>query len=243
MSQGLALRYWPDEDPIGKRIRLGGDPQEPWRTIVGIVGDIRQTGLDGEATREYYIPYKQDTWGMTYDLTIVMRIAGDPLSLVGAAQEQVRAVDSELPVHHIRTMAHLRAQSSAPRRFLMLVLTSFGGVALLLAAVGIYGVISYGVTGAGARSAYGWRWARSPATAELVGGQLVSLAAIGIGLGLAASIALTRLIASLLFEVSATDPTTFAAVALLLGAVALLAAGIPARRALKVDPMVALRYE
>ncbi|HSO74851.1 MAG TPA: ABC transporter permease, partial [Blastocatellia bacterium] len=244
VSQGLALRYWPDEDPIGKRIRLGGDPQEPWRTIVGIVGDIRQTGLDGEATREYYIPYKQDTWGMTYDLTVVMRTTGDPLSLVGAAQEQVRAIDAELPVHHIRTMAQLRVQSSAPRRFLMLLLTSFGGVALMLAAVGIYGVISYGVSRRtheiGIRLALG---AQVSDVLKLVLRQGLILALIGIGTGLAGAWALTRAMSSLLFGVTATDPAIFAAISAVLAAVATLACYVPARRATKVDPMIALRYE
>ncbi|MFY9611385.1 MAG: ABC transporter permease [Blastocatellia bacterium] len=244
VSQGLARRYWTDEDPIGKRIRLGGDPQEPWRTIVGIVGDIKQTGLDGEATREYYIPYKQDTWGMTYDLTVVMRTASEPLSLVGAAQEQVRAIDGELPVHHIHTLAQLRAQSSAPRRFLMLLLTSFGGVALLLAAVGIYGVISYGVSRRtheiGIRLALG---AQVTDVLKLVFRQGLTLILIGIGTGLAGAWALTRVMSSLLFDVTATDPATFVAISVLLAAVATLACYVPARRATKVDPMVALRYE
>lgn len=244
VSQGLAGRYWPDQNPIGRRIRLGGDPQEPWRTVVGIVGDIRQTGLDGEATREYYIPYKQDTWGMTYDLTIVMRTTGDPLSLVAAAQEQVRAIDAELPVHHIRTMAQLRVQSSAPRRFLMLLLTSFGGVALMLAAVGIYGVISYGVSRRtheiGIRLALG---AQVTDVLKLVLRQGLILALIGIGTGLGGAWALTRVMSSLLFDVSATDPGTFAAISVVLAAVAALACYVPARRATKLDPMIALRYE
>ena len=244
LSQGLARRYWPDEDPIGKRIRLGGDPQEPWRAIVGIVGDIRQKGLDGEATREYYIPYKQDTWGMTYDLTVVMRTAGDPRGLVGPAQEQVRAVDRGLPVHHVRTMAQLRAQSSAPRRFLMMLLTSFGGVALLLAAVGIYGVISYGISRRtheiGIRLALG---AQVTDVLKLVFRQGLMLILIGIGIGLAGAWVLTRIMSSLLFDVTPTDPATFSSVAVVLAAVATLACYLPARRATMVDPMIALRCE
>ena len=244
ITQSLARRYWPDEAPIGQRIRLGGDPQEPWRTIVGIVGDIKQSGLDGDPTREYYIPYKQDTWGFTSDLTLVIRTVGDPMSLVALAQDQVRAVDRDLPVHHIRTMEQLRAQSSAPRRFLMFQLTSFGGVALLMAVVGIYGVISYGVSRReheiGIRLALG---AQVADVLRLVFRQSLIVIFVGIAVGLAGAWALTRVMSSLLFGVTATDPITFVGIALLLAAVACLACYFPARRATKVDPLIALRCE
>ncbi|MFY9572082.1 MAG: ABC transporter permease [Blastocatellia bacterium] len=244
VSEGLARRYWPNEDPIGKRIRIGGDPREPWRTIVGIVGDIKQSGLDGELTREYYIPYKQDTWGMTYDMTVVMRTSVEPLSLVTAAKSQVQQVDSDLPVHHVRTMEQLRARSSAPRRFLMLLLTGFGVVALVLASVGVYGVISYGVSQRrheiGIRLALG---AQSADVLSLVLRRGLVLTSIGLGTGLTAAWALTRVMSSLLFEVNATDPLTFAAIALLLATVATLACYLPARRATRFDPMMALRNE
>lgn len=244
ISQSLARRYWPDEAPIGKRIRLGGDPQEPWRIIVGIAGDIKQSGLDSDPTREYYIPYKQDTWGFTSDLTLVMRIAVDPASLVGAAQDQVHNVYPDLPVHHIRTMEQLRADSAAPRRFLMLLLTSFGAIALLMAAVGIYGVISYGVSRRtheiGIRLALG---AQVADVLALVLRQSLTLIFAGVVTGLAGAWVLTRVMSNLLFGVTATDPMTFVGIALLLAMVASLACYFPARRATRVDPMRALRCE
>jgi putative ABC transport system permease protein len=244
VSEGLAHRYWPGEDPIGKRIQLGGDPHEPWRTIVGIVGDIKQSGLDSESTREYYISYLQDTWGITSDMTLTVRTISDPLSLVAAARSQVQVVDKDLPAYNIRTMAQLRALSAAPRRFQMVLLGCFAGLALLLSAVGLYGVMSYAVTQRtheiGVRMALG---AQSRDVLKLVVSQGLVLTAIGVMLGLVAAFGLSRLIASLLYGVSATDPATFLLVSLLLVAVALLACYLPARRASKTDPMVALRYE
>jgi len=244
VSEGLAHRYWLAEDPIGKRIQLGGDVHEPWRTIVGIVGDIKQSGLDSESTREYYISYLQDTWGMTSDMTVVMRTVDNPLSLVSGARSQVRALDKDLPAYNIRTMEELRAVSAASRRFQMILLGSFGALALLLAAVGLYGVMSYSVTQRrheiGIRMALG---ARSRDVLKLVVSQGLALTVAGVILGLIGSFALSRLIASLLYAVSPTDPSTFIVVPLLLGAVALLACYLPARRASKTDPMIALRYE
>lgn len=244
VSEGLAHRYWLGEDPIGKRIQLGGDPHEPWRTIVGIVGDIKQSGLDSESTREYYISYLQDTWGIISDMTVVMRTVDNPLSLVAGARSQVRVVDKDLPAYNIRTMEQLRALSAGPRRFQMILLGSFAALALLLAAVGLYGVMSYSVTQRtheiGIRMALG---ARSRDVLKLVVSQGLALTVTGVILGLIGAFALSRLIASLLYGVSATDPATFLVVPLLLAAVALLACYLPARRASKTDPMVALRYE
>jgi putative ABC transport system permease protein len=244
VSEGLAHRYWPDEDPIGRRIQLGGDSHEPWRTIVGIVGDVKQSGLDSESTREYYISYLQDTWGITSDMTLTVRTVSDPLSLVAAARSQVQVVDKDVPAYNIRTMAQLRALSAAPRRFQMILLGCFAGLALLLAAVGLYGVMSYAVTQRtheiGIRMALG---AQSRDVLKLVVSQGLVLTAAGVMIGLVAAFGLSRLIASLLYGVSATDPATFLLVSLLLVAVALLACYLPARRASKTDPMVALRYE
>lgn len=244
VSEGLARRYWPDEDPIGRRIQLGGDSHEPWRTIVGIAGDIKQSGLDSESTREYYISYLQDTWGMTSDMTLVVRTEGNPSSLISVAQNQVKALDKDLPVYNVRTMEELRARSAAVQRFQMLLLGSFAAVALMLAAVGLYGVMAYAVTQRtheiGIRMALG---AANRDILNLVVGQGLKLTLIGVSIGLAASLALTRTLASLLYEVSAADPLTLIVTPVLLAGVALGACFIPARRATQVDPMVALRHE
>ena len=244
VSEGLVRRYWPDEDPIGKHIQMGGDSREPWRTIVGIVGDIKQSGLDSESTREYYISYLQDTWGMTWDMTLVVRTKDNPLSHISAIQNQVKAVDKDLPVYNVRTMEQLRERSAAPQRFQMLLLGSFAAGALILAMVGLYGVMSYAVTQRtheiGIRMALG---AGKREVLSMVLGEGLTLALIGVAIGLAGSLALTRTLTSLLYEVSAIDPLTLVATPLLLAGVALGACFIPARRAAKVDPMVALRYE
>ena len=242
VNEAVVRRYFPNEDPLGKRFKFG-DPEDqaPWITIVGVVKDVRRQGLDTAARIASYLPHRQRP---ARSLEVVIRAAGEPLALAGAARDTIRSLDRDLPITNLRTMSDVLSETSAQRRFNMLLLGLFAGVALLLAAVGIYGVMAYAVTQRtheiGIRMALG---ARPRDVLSLVLKQGLGLALAGVALGLGGAFALTRLMASLLYEVSATDPLTFAAVALLLVGVASLASYLPARRATKVDPMIALRYE
>jgi putative ABC transport system permease protein len=235
----MARRYWPDEDPLGKRLRI--EEGDPWMEIVGVVADVKHLGLDSQSRTELYVPYFKDPWPF---MTIVVRSGSGSATLANAMRSEVWAVDRDLPVPDIKTMEQLLADSVARRRFNMLLLGIFGGVALVLAAVGIYGVMSYSVTQRtreiGIRMALG---ASRSDVLKLVVGQGMTLALVGIGIGLAAAFALTRVLTSLLFAVGATDPATFVIISGLLTGVALAACFVPARRATKVDPMTALRYE
>jgi len=214
---------------------------QPWRTVVGVVRDVKQHGLDREDRMQLYLPEAQYPTGY---MTMVVRSSAEPSALLGAVRREVGAADRELAVYGVATMAELLADSVALWRFTMLLLGVFAAVAVALAGVGIYGVISYTVTQRtreiGVRVALG---AQSRDVLRLVLGRGLALVSVGIALGLAGGLALTRVISSLLFGVSSRDPLTFASVAALLAAVALLACYLPARRATKVDPMIALRYE
>jgi putative ABC transport system permease protein len=242
INQTFANRFFPGEDPIGKRYVYGGPaPNNPWITIVGIVGDMRRTGFDRPVRPETFLPEAQEPSNV---LTIVTRTASSEASLAGVLRNEVWAIDKDQSVFDIKTMDETLSEMMAQRRFNMLLFGIFAAVALILAAVGIYGVISYSVTQRtheiGIRIALG---AAKSNVLSLIVGQAMSLAGIGIVLGMGASLMLTRLMASLLYGVSATDPVTFSAIALLLAGVALVACYLPARRAAKVDPMIALRYE
>jgi putative ABC transport system permease protein len=210
-------------------------------SIVGVVADVKAAGLDTDTRPMIYWPYPQ--FPVIFD-TIVVRTEGDPLNVIGAVKSQIWSVDPNQPVASIATMDQVLESSIAPRRFNMLLIVVFAAVALALAAVGIYGVISYTVSQRtheiGIRVALG---AKSSDVMMLVVGQGMALALAGVGLGLLGAFVLTRLMSTLLFGVSATDGATFTTVALLLTAVALAACVLPARRATKVDPMIALRYE
>jgi putative ABC transport system permease protein len=237
----MAQRYWPGEDPVGKRIRVGRGAMRFWATVVGIVGDTKQYGLERNAKTEFYLPYLQRS---VHSMELVVRSATDPLGLVTAVRSSVEAVDPDQPVYGVRTMAQYLAESVASRRTTMLLLGVFAGLALILAAVGIYGVMAYAVVQRtheiGVRMALG---AGRGDVLKLVVRSGLVLAFAGVAVGLIAALGLTRLMSSLLFGVRPTDPVTLGAVALLLTAVALLASYIPARRATRVDPNVALRYE
>jgi putative ABC transport system permease protein len=250
INQTAARRLWPGQNPIGARVHTGAD-NEPWRTIVGVVGDVYQYGLDSQKTMQLYYPYEQDA---AYDMTFLLRSdsmnvgqtpsSANPVTLGSAVRQAVFAVDKDQPVSSIEPLDQVLADSIAARRFSMSLLALFACGALALAAVGIYGVISYSVTQRtnefGIRLALG---AQAQDVLVLVVRQSMLLIALGTGIGLAASFAITHLLSSMLFGVSATDLPTFAAVSLLLIAVALLACFVPARRATKVDPIVALRWE
>jgi putative ABC transport system permease protein len=214
---------------------------ERFREIVGIVGDVKQYGLDQPTTMQTYEPYLQTPFS---DMTLIVRTEGDPTTLSAGVRSEVFSIDKDQPVSRVRTLEQVLSESVAKQRFAMLLLGIFAVVALVLAAVGLYGVMSYAVTQRtheiGIRMALG---AQRRDVLKLVVGQGMILALVGVGLGLVASFALTRVMTTLLFGVSATDPLTFLAIPALLTAVALGASFVPARRAMKVDPMIALRYE
>ncbi len=245
INEAMARQYWPDEDPLGKRISFGPPEPSPWRTIVGVVADVRQMGMDAPVKAEMYIPYRQiatHPWYAPRDL--IIRAAGDPANLVAAARACVRSVDPNQPIANISTMEKLLDEEAAPRSLAVMLVSAFAGLALLLASLGIYGVLSFFV--AQQTPEIGIRMALGADQRVILGMILkkgMSWALLGIAIGAAASFALTRLMQSLLFGISATDPLTFIALASLLAAVAALACWMPARRAMKVDPMVALRYE
>ncbi len=250
VDEDFVRRHFPNNamsDAIGKRLRFGGEG-EPWREVVGVVRHARHYGLDEEARAEIYRPWLQMNSRSAADfaraMDLIVKTSNEPESIVAAIKREVQALDPEQPLGNVRTLESLLAQSVAPRRFSLLLLGVFAFVALLLGAVGLYGVMSYAVTQRtreiGIRMALG---AQKGDVLRLVIRQGLMLSLIGVAVGLAASLALTRLMESLLFDVSATDPATFAVIAALLTTVALVACYIPARRATKVAPMVALRYE
>lgn len=241
INETMARRYWPDEDPLGRRITLGAPrPDAPWAEIIGIVKDIPHRAIDSPAESDWYLPHLQSP---ARNASLFVRTTTDPASFAAAVRNQVLTIDKNQPVT-IKTMNEVIAATVAPRRFNTLLLGLFAAVALLLAALGIYSVISYSVAQRtqeiGIRMALG---AQARDIWRLVVGQGMMLVVVGIMLGLAAALALTRVMKSLLYEVSATDPLTFALIALVLAGVALLACWLPARRATKVDPLIALRYE
>jgi putative ABC transport system permease protein len=243
VNEALASRYWPNGDAIGKRLGFFEDDpgKQVWREIVGVVGNVRHKALEIEVTAEVYFPYKQLPRNF---MNLVVRTASDPSTMVPAIRNQVLSVDKDQPVSDIMTMDQRVARSVASTRFVMSLLGAFSLLALGLAAVGIYGVMAYLVTQRtqeiGVRMALG---AQKRDVLKLVVGRGMALAVMGIAIGLVASLALTRLMRSLLFEVTPTDWLTFVITSLVLLTVALLACYIPARRAAKVDPLVALRCE
>ncbi|MCS6806170.1 MAG: ABC transporter permease, partial [Blastocatellia bacterium] len=245
INEAMARRYWREENPLGQRIRLAisfGEPGEPESyEIVGVVGDVHERGLDTEAKPHLYVPYRQQTWPF---FAFALRTSGDPRLLIGAIRASVAELTRKEAVYDFKTMEEHLAASVARRRFATVLLGLFAGLALVLAAIGIYGVISHSTSQRtheiAIRMALGaQRWD----VLKLVLGQGMILAVIGVGIGLVAALMLTRLLSSLLFGVSPTDPLTFVVVAFLLTNVALVACYVPARRATRVDPMVALRYE
>ncbi len=243
VSEKLAQHYWPGKNPIGQRLKAGPTTSEaPWREVVGVVKDVRQNDFIAPPKLQIYLSYRQ-----LRDLApnaLVIRTSVEPLSLASAVRGAVWAVDKNQPVSDIASMEQIVAAAVARQRFSMLLLALFAGLALLLVTVGIYGVMSYSVTQRsreiGIRMALG---AQKSDVLRMTLRQGLRLAIFGVAIGIAGALVLTRLMASLLFGVSATDPTTFAAITIILSAVALFASYIPALRAVKVDPMIALRYQ
>jgi predicted permease len=241
INETMARSYWPGESPLGKRITMEGWGPPLKGEIVGVVGDVKTDGLDAVVKPMIYWPYTQ--FGLVFN-SIVVRTSGDPLKFIPAMKTQIWSVDKNQPISQIATMDQILSDSLARRRLSMALLGIFAVVALLLAAVGVYGVLSYSVSQRsreiGIRLALG---APAPLVLRLILQQGAKVALTGIALGLMAALALTRLMAGLPFGVSPTDPTAFASVAILLTVVAFVACYIPARRAMRVDPIIALRHE
>jgi putative ABC transport system permease protein len=241
INQALQRLYWPDENPLGKRIRLGGAPDSPWITVVGVAADVKESGLTADTEAALYLPY---VVGPAPAMTLVLRTETEPLSLAAAASAAIRRVDSEQAVSNISTLEQLLNETVAQPRFNTGLLALFALFALLLASVGIYGVMAYSVAQRtqemGLRIALG---AQPRDVLKLVVGQGMKLVALGLAIGLGAALWLTRWLETLLFAVETTDLITYAVISTLLTAVALAACYLPARRAMKIDPIVALRHE
>ena len=243
IDEEFAKRHWPNEDPIGKHVRIGGsNPQNPKLEVIGVVGRVKMESLNQNSDRvQGYFPFAQVPQS---GMTLIMKGASDPNQLIGAVRGAVKQIDPDQPIYSPRTMDDIRAESVAGERLNLTLLSLFAGIALVLAVVGIYGVMSYSVTQRtheiGIRMAIG---ARPRDVFTMILGHGMKLAIIGVVIGLAAAFALTRLMASMLFGVAPTDATTFGGIAALLIGVALLACYLPGRRATKVEPTISLRYE
>jgi putative ABC transport system permease protein len=246
VNEALANKYYAGVDPIGRRFKIGGPerpigPNNPWMTVVGVVGDVKYSGLDAAPEPTYYMPYRQNPWRSQF---VVVRGSGDPHVLANSVRSVVASLDTDVPVARVKTMDELMYASVAPPRFRTVLVTIFAVVGLLLAAIGIYGVMAYAVADRthelGVRIALG---ADRAAVLRLVLGETIAIAAVGIATGLVGAVAVTRLIQSLLFGVTSTDALTFGGISALVAVTALVASYVPARRAMRVDPMIALRYE
>jgi predicted permease len=241
IGEQTARTVWPNADPIGQHVRVGGADTGPWRTIVGVVGDVRHRALAAAPSMQMYMPQAQLTDSF---LTVVIRANGDPAALTAAARQTIWSVASDVPVYQVATLSDLVAKSVAPRRFVMILLEVFSGVALLMTAIGVYGVISYAVSERtreiGIRSALG---ATSRDIVRLIVGNGLSVVAGGLAVGVLAALAATQYLDASLYGVGARDPITFVLVTLVLFTVALAAQAVPIARAMKIEPTVALRQE
>jgi putative ABC transport system permease protein len=243
INETLAQRYFPGRDPLGRHLRPGVsiESEPPWREIVGVTRSVRHRGLGQEPRPEFYLPQAQMP-GLP--LTTVVRTAGEPLAIAGAVRSEVRSLDSQLPIDGVKTLDQYLAESVAQPRFNTLMLALFAGVALVLTSIGLYGIVAYSVIQRtpeiGVRMALG---AQTGDVLRLILGQGIRLIMLGLAIGIIMSLALTRMMRSLLFDVSPTDVSTLVTISVILTVVALLACWIPARRAMRVDPMIALRRE
>jgi putative ABC transport system permease protein len=242
-NEAMVKQYFADEDPLGKRVRWARDPEVHWISIVGVVGDVKHFGLDLPEQPALYSPYTQISPWKRW-MSVAARTQSNPEAMIQTVKQQIWKVDSQLPVTDVKTMNEVSAASFAARRFNMLLLAIFAGLALVLGAVGIYGVMSYAVTQRtqeiGIRMALG---ARATDVLKLIIKNGLTLTLLGVAIGIGGALALTRLLATLLFGVTPTDKPTLFVVSAVLVLVALLACYVPARRATKVDPLIALRYE
>jgi putative ABC transport system permease protein len=240
INESFARQYFPDVDPIGRTIIPRWRPERP-RQIVGVVSDFRHRGLARDAAPEIYVPFTQQTWS---SMALVVRTNAEPEKIQVAVQKAIWEVDQSAPISRIAKMKQILGDQVSQSRFNTLLLGIFSALAFVMATVGIYGVISYGVSRRsheiGIRMALG---AQRGDVLRMVIWQGLSLMLVGVAVGLAAALVLTRVMQSLLYEVSVTDPATFGGIALLVLAVASVATLIPARRATRVDPLVALRHE
>jgi putative ABC transport system permease protein len=240
VDQAFVDRHFPNEDPVGRGIDIGNGT-DGFYEIVGVVGNVRYGGLDAEPAPTMYVPFRQDVFS---GMWVLARTDGDPAQLAGIVRQAVREIDPGLPVSRMRPLSEVVSESMAQRRFSMLLLGLFALIALFLASVGLYGVVAYTVgqrtQEIGVRMAIG---ARASDVMRMVLGGGMKLAAAGVAIGIAAALALSRLVASMLYEVTPFDPASYAATILVLLAVSAMACYLPARRAMRVDPLVALRQE
>jgi putative ABC transport system permease protein len=236
ISETMARQYWPNVSPIGKRFRV---LFSPWVTVVGVVADVKHMTLGGPAPADLYLANAQEPYGA---LLLVLKTDGDPMALAPLARAQVRAYDKDLPVNGIASMEQVLNRSVGRPRFNAMLIGVFGGIALLLSLVGTYGVMSYGVAQRtheiGVRTALG---AQVTDVVHLILGRTLRLTGVGLAIGIAGALVLTRVLEGMLYDVAPTDARTFLAVALLLALTSLLAGYVPTRRALRIDPAIALR--
>jgi putative ABC transport system permease protein len=238
VNETMARTFWPAEDAVGKRFIIGPwGPQPNWATIIGVAADVKQIGLDAERTNDFYFLW----YGPRY---LILQTASNPLALAPAVRREIQALDPSAPVSDFRTMDQVLSASTGPRRFSTLLLSIFAAVALALAVIGIYGIMSWSVAQRtqeiGIRMAVG---ADARGILNLILGRGLKLSAIGLAIGIAATLALTRLLSTQLFEISPHDPWVFTAVSALMLAITTAACYLPARRATKVDPIATLRAE
>ncbi|MGA8740598.1 MAG: FtsX-like permease family protein, partial [Terracidiphilus sp.] len=242
VDESLAQTFWPNQDPVGKRLHMGGrQSKATWATIIGVVKHVHNRTLEARSRVEVYWPENQRPSG---EMTLAILASGNPKNLVPTIQREVASIDPDLPVYHVSTMTEVMGDSLERRRLALILLAVFAGLALLLASVGIYGVTSYGI--AQRHVEIGLRMALGADRGQVLGMLIrsgMATIAIGLGLGLAMALFLTRLMSGLLFSVHASDPLALSGATVLLMTAALLAIFVPAQRATKVNPMVALRYE
>jgi predicted permease len=241
INDTMARRLFPNQDPVGQHVRMGPNPNGPWTTIVGVIGDVRHGGLEEVPQPELYITYLQ---GAPVGPFIVLRTTGDPALMAETVRAEIRRIDKNLPVYDMRTMSTLRSEAVSTRRFILLIVGAFGALALGLAAIGVYGVMSLIVSErtreVGVRLALG---AEPSQLLTMIVGQAAKLAAIGVVIGLALALPLAPFLDSQLYGIQSFDPMTFVSVPIVLLMIAALAALVPARKAMRIDPLVALRID